>query len=324
MKKVTLLLAALAVFSVSAQQAELVVESVNNAGIVPGNTYKVYAQLAGNTHSLHAVFATAGDDISIQSTAPFYQHPYGGNTSRDLIEGIVAITPEMAFDSYFTIGKENSNNNEMWEVNIDYSDFNTGNSLHVADGAWFLVPTSEQTRVNDGNLILLMQFTTTGNVNGTLNLQGWEGERNPWQAIGLQFSTQNVSVLGCTNPQSANFNAAATVDNGTCESAVANTNPTPITASPSKGASGWSIFPNPVLNGQVNIQFSEAINPDSGVNVLISIYEITGKQVFNQEFGAEQILGGNRIILNTDLSTGSYQVSVNQGDVRESQQIIVE
>ncbi len=324
MKKITLLLAALAVLSVSAQQAELVVESIDNGGVVPGNTFRVYAQLPSAAHSVHALFATAGDDISIESTAPFYQHPYGGNTSRDLIQAIVELNPEMAFDSYFTIGRSNSTANELWEVNVDYSAFNSSGSMNIEDGAWFVIPTSEQTKAADGNLVLLMQFTTEGEVTGRLNLQGWDGENTPFQALGLTFSTQNVSVLGCTNAQAANYNSAATVDNGSCGNDVVVTNPTPVTASPSKGGTGWSIFPNPVINGQVNIQFSDAILPDSGMNVVVSIYELTGKVVFNKEFGAEQILGGNRLILNTDLAKGSYQVAVSQGQVREAQQIIVE
>ena len=100
MKKALLLLAVAVSVQAIAQDVQLVVESVNNEGLVPGSTYKVYAELPSADHSLHAVFGADDHPITIESTAAFYQHPYGGNTSRDVSEAVIGIAPELAYHSY--------------------------------------------------------------------------------------------------------------------------------------------------------------------------------------------------------------------------------
>lgn len=325
MKKVTLLIAALATFSVTAQEVELVVEQVDNQGLVEGHTFRLYAQMPTTEHTLHAVFGGDENPIHIEATAPFYQHPYGGNTSRDVSEQVMDMAPELRYDSYLTIGRTGMTNNDLWEVNIDFDSFNNGSVLDIPDGAWFLIPTSDQTAPENGDLILLAQFTTTGNVSGTLNLQGWAGPQNVWQKIGATFSTNVTDVIGCTDSNAANFNAEATVDDGSCEGLADNETPEaePV-VSTSKKDNEWSIFPNPVINNQINIQFSDVIHPESDEHITISIFEVTGKMVMSKEIGAASIIGGNRIILNADLAAGTYQVAVQQGDMQESQQIIVQ
>jgi hypothetical protein len=328
MKKSLLLLAAVAAFQASAQDVQLVVESVDNQDLVPGHTYKVYAEMPSADYSLHAVFGNEEHPISIHSTAEFYQHPYGGNTSRDVSESVMSVAPELAYDSYLTIGRTGAANNDLWEVNIDFDPFNSSGSLSIPDGAWFLVPTSEQTKAGEANLILLMQFTTTGDVEGVLNLQGWTGDgedKETWQLIGAEFNASTAEVFGCTDMTASNFNADATYDDGSCEGVNApagtiNNN----TVEADKGKTDWSIFPNPVINGQINIQFDRAINPNSTQDILVSIFEVTGKEILKRQIGAEEILAGNRIILNTNAAAGAYQVTIQQGDVVETQQIIIQ
>lgn len=328
MKKSLLLLAAAAAFQASAQDVQLVVESVDNQDLVPGHTYKVYAQMPTADHSLHAVFGNEEHPISIHSTAEFYQHPYGGNTSRDVSEAVMNVAPELAYDSYLTIGRTGAANNDLWEVNIDFDPFNTSGSLSIPDGAWFLVPTSEQTKAAEGNLILLMQFTTSGDVEGVLNLQGWTGEgenKETWQIIGVEFNASTAEVFGCTDASATNFNADATFDDGSCEEMNTPEGSTNYnTVEVDKGKTDWSIFPNPVINGQINIQFDRAINPNSNQDILVSIFEVTGREILKRQIGAEEILAGNRIILNTNAASGAYQVTVQQGDVVKTQQIIIQ
>ena len=44
-------------FSAAASNVQLIVQAVDNGDAVPGNTYRVYAELPSNQHSLHAIFA---------------------------------------------------------------------------------------------------------------------------------------------------------------------------------------------------------------------------------------------------------------------------
>ena len=325
MKKVALLASFFASFGLMAQNVQLVVEQVNNQGLVPGNTYRVYAQLPSADHSLHAVFGDTGGGMHIESTAPFYQHPYGGNTAMDVNNAAMSLAPEMAYDSWLTIGKDNGDGNSLWEVGIDFDGFNAGGSLVVPDGAWFLIPTHPQTKEGNNGLILIGQFTTTGVATGIINLQGWDAQNVAWQARNLSFTTTNSNVLGCTDGDALNFNALATYNNGTCEFAEVvdgNSNTTPVVA-PAEEAAKWSIFPNPVFEGQINIQFSQVIDPTRS-NVVINIFDMSGKLVMGKEVKAADVIGGNRIILNADLAAGSYNVSVRHGSTAQSQLIVVQ
>lgn len=326
MKKVALLASFFASFGLMAQNVQLVVEQVNNQGLVPGNTYRVYAQLPSTDHSLHAVFGDSEGGMHIESTAAFYQHPYGGNTAIDINSAMTNLAPELAYDSWLTIGRDNGDGNNLWEVGINFDGFNAGNALDVQDGAWFLIPTHPQTKEGNNGLILIGQFTTTGVATGTINLQGWDADNKAWQARNLNFVTTNAQVLGCTDSNALNFNAQATYNNGTCEFAENNgtsgTSTSPVVA-PSAEPTKWSIFPNPVFEGQINIQFSQVLDPSKD-NVTISIFDMNGKLVQGKELKSADVIGGNRVILNADLAAGSYTVNVRHGSASESQIIVVQ
>jgi hypothetical protein len=327
MKRISFLLTTLATLSLSAQEVQLVTTQVDNGGLVPGTTYRVYAQVPSADYSVHAVYGWDENPIVIQSTAPFYQHPYAGNTAREVIDAVFSSAPEMAYDSWVTIGAENSTGNELWDVNIDFDAFNNGTELVIPDGSWFLIPTGEQTKPDASGLVLLMQYTTTGNVNGTLNLQGWVGADNTvWKELSISFSTTQLDVIGCTDATAANYDPAATIDSGLCNVAETENPSTPSTpvATADKSEKEWTIFPNPVMHGQINIQFNDALTPAEGNSVVVSIFELSGKLVMRKDIGSEEIIGGNRIILSTDLAAGSYQVAVQQGEKAQAQTIIVQ
>ena len=71
MKNIFAMTAALLMgFGASANNVELVVEAVDNGGLVPGNTYRVYAVLPTAQHSLHAVFAAEEHVLCLLYTSP--------------------------------------------------------------------------------------------------------------------------------------------------------------------------------------------------------------------------------------------------------------
>ena len=182
MKNIFAMTAALLMgFGASANNVELVVEAVDNGGLVPGNTYRVYAVLPTAQHSLHAVFAAEEHVLNVATTGSFFQHQFGSSSSLDVNEAIVNIEPSLAFDSWVTVGAQNSENNNLWTIGVDYADFLSGNELTVTDGAWFVVPTDVQAAASVGNKVLLMQLTTDGTASGIINLQGRDSEGNTWR-----------------------------------------------------------------------------------------------------------------------------------------------
>lgn len=307
-------------FGASASNVELVVEAVNNGGQVAGNTYRVYAVLPSAEHSLHAVFADGSHVLSIATTTNFFQHQYGSFSSLDVNENIVALDGSLAYDSWVTIGAENSTNNNLWTVGVDYNNFLNGSELTVTDGAWFVVPTDVQAVAEAGNRVLLMQLTTSGTATGVLNLQGWDAEGAAWRAYDLTFTTTNAQVFGCTNATAANFNPAATYNDGSCAGQSNN--------GPSAGLTNvdatteWSVFPNPVFETTFSLKFDRELML-GGENIVLEATDMSGKVVLAREIAQENIVGGNRIVVEHGLAAGNYTVSVKHKNFSDARNIVV-
>lgn len=303
----------------NASNVELVVEAVDNGGQVEGNTFRVYAVLPSVEHSLHAVYADGEHVLNIATTGEFFQHQYGSFSSLDVNEQIVALDNSLAYDSWVTIGAQNSQNNNLWTVGIDYNNFLSGSELTVTDGAWFVVPTDVQAAAEAGNRVLLMQLTTDGTATGILNLQGWDAEGNAWRAQDLTFSSDDAQVFGCTDATAANFNADATYNDGSCE---ANEN------GPSTGLSNvdatveWNVFPNPVFESTFSVKFDRELKL-GGENMILEVTDMTGKVVMSSEIAQDNVVGGNRIVVKHSLAAGNYTVAVKHNNFSDAQNIVV-
>jgi hypothetical protein len=307
-------------FGASASNVELVVEAVDNGGLVEGNTYRVYAVLPSVEHSLHAVYADGEHVLSLATTGEFFQHQYGSFSSLDINEQIVALDNGLAYDSWVTIGARNSQNNNLWTVGIDYNNFLSGSELTVTDGAWFVVPTDVQAVAEAGNRVLLMQLTTDGTATGILNLQGWDAEGNAWRATDLTFSSTDAEVFGCTDAAASNFNAEATYNDGSCAE-IANNGPS-VGLSNVDATIEWSVFPNPVFESNFSLKFDRELQL-GGENMVIDITDMAGKIVMSQEIAQDNIVGGNRIVVKHSLAAGNYTVAVKHVNFSDAQNIVV-
>jgi hypothetical protein len=306
-------------FSASASNVELVVESVDNGGVVEGNTYRVYAVLPTSQHSLYAVFADGEHMLNVSTTGSFYQHDLGGYSSLDINENIMDIDEALAFDSWVTVGAENNLNNNLWSVGIGYNSFAAGDALEVVDGAWFVVPTDVRAATDANNMVLLMQITTDGTATGTLNFQGSDENGDTWRQYDMTFSSDDAKVFGCTDNEAANYSADANLDNGSCEFVTDNG---PMAALFSLEDASWSVFPNPIFENHFNLQFSSELNLGK-TNMILEVIDMAGKVVLSNEISTSQVVGGNRVIVKHSLAAGSYTLTVAHKDFSAGQNIIV-
>lgn len=321
MKQFLLLFTAVSLSCVMyANGARLIVQKVDNQGLVPGNTYRIYAEMPTPEHSLHIVYGTETHPLQIQSTAPFYQHQYGGHSAAAISENIFSAEPSMKFDSWITLGYENNVSNDMWDLGVDFSTFDQGGNIMATNGGWFLIPTDEKCQPGNKNLVLIAQFTTTGIATGKLNLQGWQGANNVWKSEALEFSTENAEIFGCKDPNAMNYNSNATFNDGTCaytqEDISATGKPAPFTP-----ADAWEVFPNPLRENLINVQFN---NIEIKGDVHLDIYDMTGKLVGSHKVNNENMTGSNRIVVQQELASGTYNVVLVQGDASESKLLVVE
>lgn len=311
-------------FTVQASNVELVVERIDNGGAVPGETFRVYAVLESPEHTLHAIFGENEDALNIQTSGNFFQHPLGNFSTTDVNPNVIAMDPTLAFDSWVTLGAENASGNNLWTIGIDYDSFEAGAGFGTSNGAWFLVPTDENTKPLNGNMVLLMQLTTTGVASGSINIQGWDEDGMAWQARNLTFETSNAHTFGCTSSLANNYNANATYDDGSCTYGLAEAdgNSTGVTEVKEDKANGVVVFPNPIWDGQFNLQFENKVEL-SGENMILEIFDAQGKRVMAQEVGAGNLVGGNRLVVSHDLAAGTYTVSARTSKMNTSTQIVV-
>lgn len=306
--------------SAAANGPQLVVQAVDNGGAVDGQTFRVFVELPSAAHSVHAIYGDSQQPMSIQTTGSFFQHPFGNFSTTDINPNVVNIEPTLAFDSWVTVGATDATANNLWNVGIDFDGFENGSSISASNGAWFLVPTDQRTLPEQGNLVLIMQLTTTGIASGTLNLQGWDQEGMPWQAHGLSFETSNAFVFGCMNPNSENYLATATYDDGSCVEPTDNeiVSVNEVTAT----EQAMVVFPNPVFEGQINLQFSQAVELRES-NLIVEIFDGAGKRVVAEELTASSIAPGNRVVLNHDLAAGTYTLNARTATFSSTTQIVV-
>jgi hypothetical protein len=242
---------------------------------------------------------------------------------------VFTVDPSMNYDSWITLGYANSENNDVWDLGMTFTTFNSGGSITTDNGAWFLLPTDEKCNANAAGLVLLGQFTSEGIVSGTLNVQGWDGPNNNWQARDLHFTTENAHIFGCNDADASNFNPEATFNDGTCEfgGVVNNTHAEAghdVAAVKADGlTNSWEVFPNPIRQNVFHIQFKNNVDFTQG-NVRVDIMEMSGRLVGSYEVNEGMVAGGNRITLDQPLASGVYKVMLTQGSYQESKSVLVE
>ena len=187
------LLVAIATSSVVAGSVAADYKGLSLTGVDNGNgtwTARIYADFDAETDQLNAVFGDPDDSLLISATNGFYQNAYGGATSADINPAFYQLFPSLLQDSWVTIGLEDNVNNSMLNIGIDWSGFESGGDISTNNGAWFATPADAQVLAGSDLRVLVGQFTMYGldaHVSGVLNLQGYQGDFEGFQARNQVF-----------------------------------------------------------------------------------------------------------------------------------------
>lgn len=298
------------------QSPYLVVESVDNDDFEGGNTYKVYLQFTDEDQTLHAVFGDVNDQIQIQTTTSFYQDELGTATSLSMNPNAFDQFPSLQYDSFVTLGASTSEENDIWNVGIDFENFESNSMLNIENGAWFVLPDVEQASADETNKILILQLTTNGVASGSLNFQGRDADGEMWQERNLTFTSDDAQVFGCTDDTANNYNAEATYDNGTCDFSVG------ISDADLMEDDIFQIYPNPISDGVISITFTSEIS--NKTDAVLNLYDQTGKLIIDQNINAEQLVAGSKIEINRELAPGVYTLQLRADEQVQQHRLVKE
>jgi hypothetical protein len=183
-------------------------------------TFRVYANFSNPNDQLTAVFAQEGNPMAISTTASFYQNDLGGAFASEINPFAAEVDPDAAYDSWFTIGGENSNVN-VSTIGVDEaaSEFEAGGAFEVTNnlgGSWFVLPDLEPLAFPDvDGRVLIAQLTTSGQVSFDVNLQYRAQDGTNPQILGETLIFPDLN-FGCTNEEACNYDEDAEEDAGNC------------------------------------------------------------------------------------------------------------
>ena len=117
--------------------------------------------------------------MSLTTSTSFYQNALGGATPSDITSGALALVPELAYDSWVSVGLTQAPEAGEGAVELIPGDWSTsfeaGNSFTVNDGigsGWYIVPpVASNGLAGSDNRVLLAQLTTDGILGGSFRTQ---------------------------------------------------------------------------------------------------------------------------------------------------------
>ena len=200
-------------------------------------TWRLTAKLNHVDDMLSSVYGNDELPLQVSSTAPFYQDLFGGTFANGVNPLLLPSFPDLAYDSWVTIGIESTANSAAGEGDIQSAQspgqnwvigFDAGGEILMNDptgGAWFVTNVYNNGIAGDDLEVLLGQFTTAGELTGVLNYQVFlEGNGANDVRVTASFSSADLEgeegpACGCLDETADNYDSTAVYDDGSCETA---------------------------------------------------------------------------------------------------------
>ena len=224
--------------------------AVHTEGELAGmTTYQVFLTTPNAEDIVTALIGDNNFNLNLSSSTSFYQHAAGGVTPELLSEMMVDMMPNLAYDSYVTVGLDGPAM-EAGEANAGVipgpwsSEFEAGGPVIVQEelgGGWYVVPSASNAVVGADLRILVAQLTTDGQITGSFRAQVFpNGDNEDDDRVDITFmdaicgcndpialnydpmanflveGSCDFPVYGCVDELACNFDAESTTDDGSC------------------------------------------------------------------------------------------------------------
>ena len=216
----------------------LELESVvpHSGGVLDGQTtYRLYMNMLNETDYMSSCSGDADNPLILTSTTGEWYNNAAATTwnAQGLNPVFFTFFPELAFDSFLTIGAEDATTpaaqhpSSVWGAIDATAQFvgGPGNDIIVDDatgGAWYtpfpgtVDPDGHVAFAGDNLRVLLAQFTTAGIINGQFQVQVFVEGNQGNEFRDLLPICQSGECGGCTDELASNYNPDALYDDGTC------------------------------------------------------------------------------------------------------------
>jgi hypothetical protein len=219
-----------------------VLDGVNGLPELDGQTtYRFYVACSHPDDFVSAVYGGEDLPLIVNLPSPMFNSTFAtGATAGGVNPIIQAYFPEVAYDSWITIGIEHApegsesqisaleSPNQPFLDNFRGDSETNGLGFELSDetgGAWYLLNGSTNGYAGEDLRVLVMQITTASVPSGTLNAQVASAIETS-EAIQVNQAFEGTEVWdleplimppGCTDPAACNYDASATEDDGSCE-----------------------------------------------------------------------------------------------------------
>ena len=213
---------------------ELETVTAHTEGTLDGmTTYRLYVNCLSPTDYVSACSGDDSNPLVLASTASpaWFNSAYASGWNATGINPMFfSVIPEIAYDSFLTLGPENStapaaqHPSTIWgsiDATLEFDADGPGESLTVDDqqgGAWYVpFPGLEDAETHaafagEDLRVLVAQLTTAGEISGQIQIQIFQDglQTNEFRGV-LPIATDNI--VGCLDPDAFNYDPNATSSN---------------------------------------------------------------------------------------------------------------
>jgi hypothetical protein len=199
-------------------------------------TYRLYMNMQNESDYMSSCSGDADNPMVLtSSTGSWYNNAFNTSWSAaGLNPAFVAVFPDMAYDSFLTIGAEDATTpaaqqpSTIWGSNDASAQFTgplPGMNIVVDDatgGAWYTpFPGSGQfgshvAFAGEDLKVLVAQFTTAGTMSGQFQVQVFQNADQGQEFRDLLPICSGDECGGCTDEGASNYDAEALYDDGSC------------------------------------------------------------------------------------------------------------
>ena len=201
-------------------------------------TYRVFVQTSDSSDLVTSVFGDAENPLEIQTTDSFFHSFVGGTTPNALNPILFNYFPSAQYDTWVTIGIDQiaaamgpnysdistiEDPNDPWASDFDPGNGQSGHNIVIqsaAGGVWFASPNTSNVVPDADGRVLIAQFTSTGVISGTVNVQILPLGNYPGEDLRLPFSFTTEGLgeyVDVPNPLCACDTIADVDGDGVCD-----------------------------------------------------------------------------------------------------------